>query len=216
MHGAAKGEELARPSKGAGTAEARKPMLLKEAAPPASNPIPLAEFSAHLRLGFTDDGSEDALLDLYLRHAVAVVEVRTGQALMTRPYLLQIAGWNRRGHLVLPLGPVAAVDRIRFVRAGGVVDMVPAEWALEPGRTRQRLTGHGGGALRPVPHGALAELEFTAGHAADWAEVPGDLRQAVLMLAAHYYENRHGELGEEAALPPAVGAILAPHRPARL
>jgi uncharacterized phiE125 gp8 family phage protein len=193
-------------------------MLLKEAAPPAPNPIPLAEFAAHLRLGygFTDDGSEDALLDLYLRHAVAVVEARTGQALISRPYILQVAGWNPRGHLVLPLGPVAAVDRIRFVRAGGSMELSQGDWALEPGRTRQRLTGPGGRGLRPVPHGALAELEFTAGHAAAWAEVPGDLRHAVLMLAAHYYENRHGELGEEAALPPAVSAILAPHRPARL
>lgn len=193
-------------------------MLLKEAAPTAPNPIPLAEFATHLRLGhgFADDGSEDALLDLYLRHAIAVVEARTGQALVARPYVLQVSGWNRHGHLVLPVGPVAAVDRVRFVRAGGTVALSPNEWALEPGRTRQRLTGTGGGALRAVPHGALAEIEFAAGHADAWAAVPGDLRQAVMMLAAHYYENRHGELGEEAALPPAVGAILAPHRPARL
>jgi uncharacterized phiE125 gp8 family phage protein len=193
-------------------------MLLKEAAPGAPNPIPLTEFAAHLRLGygFVDDGSEDALLDLYLRHAVAVVEARTGQALVARPYVLQVARWNRHGHLVLPVGPVAAIDRIRFVRAGGSVELSAGEWALEPGRARQRLTGRGGGALRAVPHGALAELEFNAGHAADWAAVPGDLRQAVLMLAAHYHENRHGELGEEAALPSAVGAILAPHRPARI
>jgi uncharacterized phiE125 gp8 family phage protein len=192
-------------------------MLLKEAAP-APNPIPLAEFAAHLRLGhgFVDDGSEDALLDLYLRHAVAVVEARTGQALVERPYVLQVAGWNRHGHLVLPAGPVAQIGQIRFVRAAGAVELSPGDWVLEPGRARQRLTGAGGGALRPVPHGALAELEFMAGHAQDWAGVPGDLRQAVLMLAAHYYENRHGELGEEAALPPAVGAILAPHRPARI
>ena len=193
-------------------------MLLKEAAPAAPNPIPLTEFTAHLRLGFgfTDDGSEDALLDLYLRHAMAVVEARTGQALVAKPYLLQVAGWNRHGQLVLPVGPVAAIARIRFVRAGGTVELSPAEWALEPGRARQRVTAPGDGALRPVPHGALAELEFTAGHAPTWDGVPGDLRQAVLMLAAHYYENRHGELGEEGTLPPAVGAILAPHRPVRL
>ena len=193
-------------------------MLLKEAAPAAPNPMPLAEFAAHLRLGhgFVDDGSEDALLDLYLRHAMAVVEARTGQALVARPYLLQVAGWNRHGQLVMPVGPIAAIDRIRFVRAGGIVDLAPGDWRLEPGRARQRLTGAGGGPLRPVPHGALAELEFTAGHAQAWSDVPGDLRQAVLMLAAHYYENRHGELGEEAALPPAVGAILAPHRPVRV
>ncbi len=139
-----------------------------------------------------------------------------GQVLIARPYLLQVAGWSPRGHLVLPVGPVSAIDRIRFVRAGATVELAPGEWALEPGRARQRLTGPGGGPLRPVPHGALVEVEFTAGHGADWAGVPGDLHQAVLMLAAHYYENRHGELGPEAALPAAVGAVLAPHHLVRI
>jgi uncharacterized phiE125 gp8 family phage protein len=197
-------------------------MLLKEAAPGAPTPVPLSEFRAHLRLGhgFTDDGAEDAGLEMYLRHAAAVVEARTGQALIARAHILQLAGWNPRGHVVLPIGPVAAIASIRFVRmtagAGATIDLAPGEWELEPGRTRQRVTGPGGAALRPVPHGALAEIEFAAGHGLDWSEVPGDLHQAVLMLAGHYYENRHGELGEAAALPPAIGAILAPHHLVRL
>ncbi len=193
-------------------------MLLKEAAPGAPTPMPLTEFAAHLRLGFgfSDDGAEDALLELYLRHAATVVEARTGQALIARPYLLQVAGWNPRGHLVLPVGPVTAIDSIRFVRAGATIELAPEEWALEPGRARQRVTGPGGGALRQVPHGALAEVAFDAGHGSDWSGVPGDLHQAVLLLAANYYENRHGELGQEATLPAAVGAILAPHHLVRM
>ncbi len=190
-------------------------MLLKEAAPAAS--MPMTEFAGHLRLGFgfADDGAEDALLEGYLRSAVAAVEARSGQALIARAFVLQVTGWDARGYLVLPVGPVAAVDVIRFVRSDGAVTLDPAQWALEPGNARQRLTGPGGEALPPVPKGAIAELEFTAGHGVDWEAVPGDLRQAVLLLAAHYHESRHGE-AKHRGLPPAVGALLAPHRLARL
>lgn len=190
-------------------------MLLKEVAPPALAPV-LGEVSAHLRLahGFADDGAEDALLGRYLAAAVAAVETATGQALLARAFVLQVAGWNRRGHLVLPVGPVAAVDTMRFVRADGAVALDPAQCAVEPGTARQRLTGPGGGALPPVPSGCTVEIGFTAGHAGEWDGVPGTLRQAVLMLAAHYFESRHGDAGD--GLPPAVTALLAPLRPLRL
>lgn len=191
-------------------------MLLKEAAP--AGPVPSDDVAAHLRLsfGFADDGAEDALIAVYLRAAVAAVEMRTGQALLARGFVLQVTGWDRRGRLTLPVGPVAAIDAIRFVWPDRSADLAPGEWALEPGTTRQRLGGAGGGALRAVPAGAVAELEFTAGHGAGWDDVPGDLRQAVLLLAAHYYENRQGDLPERGGLPPAVEALLAPHRPVRL
>jgi uncharacterized phiE125 gp8 family phage protein len=190
-------------------------MLLKEAAPVALTPV-LGEFAAHLRLGlgFADDGAEDALLERYLAAAVAAVEARTGQALLARGFVLRAHGWDRRGHLVLPVGPVASVDTIRFVRADGAVALDPAQWSVEPGTTRQRLIGRSGGALPAVPSGAEVELTFTAGHGADWDGVPAGLRQAVLLLASHYHESRHGEA--EDRLPPAVAALLAPHRPARL
>jgi uncharacterized phiE125 gp8 family phage protein len=190
-------------------------MLLKEAAPLALAPV-LGEFAAHLRLGlgFADDGAEDALLERYLGAALVAVEARTGQALIARGFVLRTAGWDRRGQLVLPVGPVTSVDTIRFVRADGAFALDPAQWCLEPGTSRQRLTGPAGGALPAVPCGAEVELTFTAGHAADWNGVPDGLRQAVLLLAAHYHESRHGEA--EGGLPPAVAALLAPHRPARL
>ena len=193
-------------------------MLLKEVAPAPSNPIPLGELAAHLRVsqGFTDDGSEDALLELYLRNATAIVEARANKALITRTYVLQVACWSRRGDLIMPIGPVASVDQIQLIRPGSTVTMASDEWSLEPGSTRQRLTGPGGGALRPLPHGALAELTFTAGYGPSWNDVPDDLRQAVLLLAAHLYENRDGELSLDGGMPFGLAPLLQRHQPVRL
>ncbi len=193
-------------------------MLLKETTPAALNPVPLSEFAAHLRLGygFVDDGAENGLLELYLRNAVAVIERRTSQALIRRAYVLQSASYDRHGHLTLPIGPVAAIDAVRYVTPGSTITLDPEDWLLEPGTTRQRLTGPDGHALWALPRGAVAELDFEAGYGASWESVPDDLRQAVLLLASQYYENRFGDTPADDGLPYGVLAIVESHRPVRL
>jgi len=193
-------------------------MLLKELSPATLTPVPLRELAAHLRVsqGFSDDGTEDALLELFLRNATAVIEARLSRALIARPYTLQTASWNRRGHLVLPLGPVAEIDGIRFLRQGTIIDLAPEEWTLEPGTQRQRVTGQGGGPLRGLPHGALAEISFTAGYGPSWNQVPDDLRHAVLLLAAHFYDNRDGEVAADHGMPHGLASLLERHRTVRL
>ena len=113
--------------------------------------------------------------------------------------------------MVLPVGPVAAIDALGFSDA---TTADPASLALEPGRTRQRLTGPRGAALPAIPPGGWAELAFTAGHGATGAEVPADLVQAVMILAAHRYENRDAR--EAPGLPAGVTALIGPHLPARI
>ncbi|HUF88145.1 MAG TPA: hypothetical protein VMM59_12245 [Thermohalobaculum sp.] len=191
-------------------------MILTETAPAAVTPVSLSELSAHLRLahGFPDDGAEDALLELYLRNGAAAVEARTGRALIRRGFLLRLAAWDRHGHAALPVGPVEAIATLRFVRGTEAVDVAAGSWALEPGTGRQRVTGAQGGALSPIPEGYVAELAFDAGFGADPADVPGELRQAVLLLAADFYERRHDDGG--AGIPMTVRALLEPWQPVRI
>ena len=193
-------------------------MELTETAPPELTPVPIRELAAHLRLaqGFNDDGSEDALLELYLRNATAAVERRTGQALIARPVVVRVAHWDRNGHLTLPVGPVAALDQVQMVTSAASVALAPGAWVLEPGPTRQRVTGPGGAALPAIPAGGVAEVVFTAGHGPGWNHVPDDLRQAVLLLATAFYENRDGAELAGDRLPGGIEALLAPHRAVRL
>jgi len=193
-------------------------MILTATAPAALNPVPIREFAAHLRLaeGFADDTPEDALLDLYLRNATAAVETRLAQTLIRRSFTLELGAWNRNGQLVLPVGPVAAIDSLRFLGADGPIEGDPTGIQVEPGRSRQRLSGAGGACLPAIPKGHTAELGFQAGYGESWNAVPDDLRQSVLLLAAHYFENRHAEADQAAGIPYGVLALLEPHRPARL
>lgn len=193
-------------------------MILTETSLAAVNPVPLDEFAAHLRLaqGFADDAAEDALLELYLRNATSVVEARIGKALVRREFKLQVTAWNRDGRVVLPVGPVAAITSLSFVRGVDTIALTSGAWSLESASSRQLLAGAGGGALPAIPDGHVAELAFDAGFGETWNDVPGDLRQAVMLLAAHYYENRYGETEPGQGIPVAVQALLETQRPVRL
>lgn len=195
-------------------------MLLKEVMPATRTPVPLREFGAHLRLshGFNDDGSEDGLLELYLRNATAMIERKTSLAMINRVCVLQVPCWNRDGNMMMPIGPVTMIDSIQFKSPSSTVDLDLSDWALQPGTVRQKLTGSLGAALWPIPRGSIAELRFTAGFGATWNDVPPDLRQAVITLAAHLYEHRFGELAgsETGDMPVGVLATIERHRPIRL
>ncbi|MDO9125489.1 MAG: head-tail connector protein, partial [Parvibaculum sp.] len=64
----------------------------------------------------------------------------------------------------------------------------------------------------PMPATRLAGIavDFTAGYGAA-AAVPAPLKQAVLLLAAHWFENRE-PLGNGVELPLTVSALVARYR----
>ena len=73
-----------------------------------------------------------------------------------------------------------------------------------------------GSQFPPVPQGGSVEILFEAGYGPDWDAVPSDLAQAVILLTAHFYENRSGSPDASGCLPMAVLALLERHRPLRV
>ena len=177
--------------------------------------LPVAAFRAHLRLGtgFADDASADAELAGMLRAAIATIEARTGKALFSRAFRLRLAAWRWSDAQALPVAPVGSLVSLTMIDAAGEAEPVDlSRVRLVTDTHRPRLVA-AGAILPPVPLGGRVDLVFEAGMAPDWDALPADLRQAVTLLAARYYEGR---TGVEPALPEAVAALLAPWRPARL
>ena len=175
--------------------------------------LPVAAFRAHLRLGtgFADEATGDALLVQYLRGALAAIEARTGKALMQRDFRLILPCWRWPDAQALPVAPVSAVASVTLVDAAGVPEVVDAgRWRLVVDRHRPQIVA-AGAVLPMAPTNGRIEVDFTAGFG-DWADLPDDLRQAVLLLAAQYYEGRTGG----AALPGTVSALLARWVPLRV
>ncbi|MCB1406475.1 MAG: head-tail connector protein [Rhodobacteraceae bacterium] len=177
--------------------------------------LPVAALRAHLRLGagFADEATVDALLLQYLRAAMATIEARIGKALMTRDFRLTLPCWRWADAQALPVAPVTVVTSVTLIDASGLPELVdPARWRLIADRHRPQLAATGA-VLPMVPTKGAVEIAFSAGFGAVWDAVPDDLRQAVMLLAAQYYEHRSEG---SAALPGAVEALLGRWRPVRL
>ena len=190
-------------------------MSLTEIAPPDAARLPIADLRDFLRLGrgFGDDEAQDPLLDTCLRGAMAAIEARLSLGLLSRDYLWVLHYWRSQEPLVLPRAPLRAVAAFRLVAASGAVSLVEAgryRWGTDE---RGAFLAMNSGTMPHLATGAHGELEFTAGFG-DWADIPADLQQAWLRLAAQFYEHRHG--GEKPGLPLAVLALIEPYLPRRM
>lgn len=194
-------------------------MVLTEVSAPPAAAIPVRAFAEHLRLGsgFADDGSQDAVLELYLRAAMAAVEARIGRALLSRAFTWTVTRWREDASQGLPVAPVTSVDAIRLIGAeGDETDVDPEAWSLLRDGQRPRLVGRFGRSLPRIPQTGHAEIRFTAGYGDDWDGLPADLRHAVFLLAATYYENRAEPGQASGTMPFGVLVLLEPYRALRV
>ena len=192
-------------------------MLIEETAvPPAA--LPLAEFKTHLRLGtgFADDDIQDSLLESFLRATVSAIEARTGKILIERSFSLTLPQWRDVEGQALPVAPIVAITRLLLRDRADDEEIVdPTHYRLE--KDTQRPILRPGGAILPViPLGGTAEIGFVAGIAVDWAGLPADLGHAVLLLAAHYYENRNETALGGGCMPFGVTSLIERYRTIRL
>lgn len=191
-------------------------LIEKTGVPPASWPI--MELREHLRLGkgFADDASQDALLERLLRSAAAVIERRTGKALLQRTFVLTLSAWRGVVREELPRVPAVALSAVRIIDSQSTVSTIPLmRFTIDADAHRPKLHAVSGG-LPTIPVGGKAEIEFDAGYAADWSGVPSDLALAVMMLAAHFHENRHAVADSGAPIPYGIESMIEGFRPIRL
>jgi uncharacterized phiE125 gp8 family phage protein len=191
-------------------------MLVEQTSVPVEA-LPLGALRDHLRLGsgFADDALQDGVIEECLRAAMAAVEARTGKALMARVWRWSVTAWRDLGRQVLPVAPVSAVTGFAIRDMNGVAAEVEAgRWRLEPDLHRPTVVAMGL-VLPTIPVGGAAEITFAGGFGPEWTDLPADLRQAVMLLAAHYYEHRH-EVAMAGGLPQGVAAMIERYRNVRL
>lgn len=193
-------------------------MMLIDETPVPDTALPTAAFAAHLRLG-TGFGQEDLqaeVLTEFLRAAICAVEGRTGKVLLARRFTWSAAYWADRAAQALPVAPVREVWSLVLVGQDGAQSLVtPEAYWLEQDRQRPRLRSTGPGLPR-IPAGGTAQIELEAGFGAAWDEVPPDLRQAVMLLAAHYYEYRNDTGLSGGCMPFGVSSLIERYRSFRL
>lgn len=191
-------------------------MLIEETQVPGAA-LPLQEFKDQLRLGtgFADAGAADGYLEELLRAALAAVEARTGKALYARNFRWSVTAWRETDAQALPVAPVSAILSLAVADRAGVETAIDdTRYYLEKDTQRPRLRSTGA-ALPSIPTGGTAEIRMTAGFGAAWPDLPVELRQAVLLIAAGYFERRHEEGAEPGAMPFGVMALIERWRTVR-
>ena len=193
-------------------------MILTEQTTIADASLPVDEFKAHLRLGtgFGDENLADGVLRGFLRAAIAAIEARTTKVLIARDFIWTLSFWRDRSGQELPVAPVGAVTAITLVDAAGAETIVDAaSYRLEVDSQSPRLRPISG-LLAMVPSNGEVRVDFTAGMSVDWGGLPADLGQAVLLLAAHYFEYRHETGLSDGCMPFGVTSLIQRYRKVRI
>ncbi|MFV0296909.1 MAG: head-tail connector protein, partial [Hyphomicrobiaceae bacterium] len=175
---------------------------------PSLEPVSLAEAKAHLRI---DQADEDPLIQSLVITSRLHIEAALGLALVTQGWSLFLDRWPKPGRITLPLGPVTALDAVRVWSDLTQFETLPVtDFYLDGAGHPPRL------ALLPAvstpqpqrPVNGI-EIAFTAGYGGAADDVPAPIRHALLLLVAHWYENRKPvEIGSNATAIPAMVSEL--------
>lgn len=193
---------------------------------PLVEPISLVELKNALRLDATED---DLLLTSLITAARIYIETSTGTIMINQSWAFFInksaRDQQQRSPVVnLPLSPLQSVDDVLIYQDGTGTALPGESYQIDPSSKCPRLiftsalslsnnsTGLSNRGLNNI------EIRMTVGHGAAADDVPEDLRQAVLLLASHWYEQRSpiGPGGSFDDVPPAVHSLMANHKQWRL
>jgi uncharacterized phiE125 gp8 family phage protein len=190
-------------------------MKLSLYAAPTTLPVTLDEVKAHLRID-DDQVTEDALLFGLIHAAVEYAETFTRRALITQTWDLKMDRFPC-GPIVLPKAPLQSVSSITYTDSNGdsqtwgssnyIVDT-----ASKPGMVHTAYQ-----VSWPVARDIVnaVTVRFVAGYGTTLASVPESIRLAMLLMIAHWYENREAFTASPMSYqkaPESAEALLWNHR----
>lgn len=190
------------------------PILL---APPAIEPVSLAEAKEWLRV---DGNDEDELLSALIVAARLTIESHTRRFLVTQIWRMSLDAWlfasGAAPELFLPFAPFQRVAAIRVLDGADVPRTIdPAAYVAPPASDGARIRFK---TAPPAPGRSTngIEIDAVAGYGDRATDIPEPLRRAILMAVAHWHENRGDQAGAAPGLPPGAAALASPFRRERL
>lgn len=183
--------------------------------PPVAKPVSLEEAKAHCRVDVVDDDTVIvALIDAAIAHLDGWVGV-LGRCMVNQVWRINLGDWPRCGIIRLPFPDVSAAV-IKYFDADNVEQTVSASLFERLEDERGVFINLGDAFTFPTVFDDRSDgvkVEFTAGYGAAAASVPAVLRTAILMIVAHWYENRETSApGSLTEIPFGASMLIAPFR----
>lgn len=178
---------------------------------PAVEPVSLQEAKDHLRV---DHASDDALIEALIAAARRQAENITGLRLVAQTWRWTLDGFV--DVLRPPIGPVSAVNSIKYLDTAGVEQtLAAAKYRADLAETPERITpAYGESWPSTYDVTAAVKVELQIGFGGFPAAVPDDIRLAMLLIVGRYYAHREDVITGTivAELPGAASSILVQHR----
>ena len=191
-------------------------MALNLITAPTVEPITLQETKDHLRVDHSDD---DSLISPLITAARMHFDGRDGilgRCLITQTWDYTINRFPVDDCIRLPLAPVASITSITYTDSAGASQTFDSgsyslnsdlDWLPRIDLGYEKTWSD----TRDIPDAVT--IRFVAGYGFP-ADVPDPIKQAMLLLIGHWYENREEVvLGVTPAIvPQAAKALIAPYR----
>ncbi len=191
-------------------------MSLVLTAAPTVEPVTLADAKAYARI---DGSTEDSFLMGLITTSRLQIEAALDLALLTQDWTWTLDASPVQPIIELPIRPVQSISAVAVTAAGGSANVVsPDGYALDGHSSPPRIIAVNGHWPALTPGLSSIEISFTAGFGDHPSDVPPPIQHALLMLVAHWYENREPAVGANTSvkLPDAVSTALLPYRLMRL
>lgn len=160
--------------------------------PPTVEPVSLTEAKAHLRIDIADD---DTLIGSLITAARSHLEntARPKLAMINQTWEYIADSWPGGDTLELRPYPLQSVTSITYTDPDAAATVLASsnyvvDTYTQPGRLRLKTAANWPGTTLRELNGLA--IRFVAGYGAAGSAVPIQLRQAILLLVGHWYENR--------------------------
>lgn len=165
-------------------------MYSKVTVEPSVEPVDLDDVTKiHLKV---DDTIEDDLIDIMIKGARQRVESLIASSLITQTRKITLDYFPLCDTIRIPYGPLQSIVSISYYDENDQaqsMDVANDIWVdTESGIPRIRVKESWPATMSNRPNAVT--ITYKAGFGNDGMSIPHDIREALLMLVAHFYENR--------------------------
>lgn len=180
---------------------------------PASEPVTAAQAKLQAKVDYS---TEDSLIAIYIQAARELVEKKMGIALLPQTIQEKHSAWplatrlNPYRAIRLHRYPLRAVSSVGYLDENGDAQVLDSSTYVVSGTSYPPMIAPANGQEWPdvLEQVGAITITYTAGYD-DADSVPADIRQAILLIVADWFDNRENAVHERMT---AADAILLNRR----
>ncbi|ASQ10646.1 head-tail connector protein [Sinorhizobium meliloti] len=182
---------------------------------PDAKPVSLVEAKGAAKVDFDDD---NALIEGMIDAAISRLDGWSGvlgRCLINQEWRLSLCDWPTCRFIRLPFPDVSAAT-VKYFDEDNAEQTVSASLVTRLEDERGTIIRFSDDFAFPSvfdDRGDGVQVEFTAGYGENAADVPHAIRTAILLIVAHWYNNREASTeGQQSEIPFGASALIAPFR----